>query len=262
MKNRLAALVGALVLATSALGVSLAAPATVAAASYSFCGPGPNYYFLTQKKLSSQVNDYFDGAQGTAYIRDLHSCDTFGFTENGGTFVLFANIEQSGTSNIVQLAYGEGGDDVPHFYWTGCDHCGGVASVVSWAESPQANHLYKASISYIVSTHNWRYSLQDLTDNQTWLKDVYASWRDGTTVWWGTETYDVDSAMGPDHGTAAIKLYAMRYHLENGNLWMYRTGFTDCIRQVPSGTSYWHCHVATSLYTNDTLNIDTATDAH
>lgn len=186
------------------------------------------------------VGTDYRGVIGDATARNLYPCDNPGSVPTTYSFpaVLPANLEGPGSGEIVQLGWmecGRGGglscnnvanDGVSRFVFTCNDHNGGVpCDATSWAGTPVFGHRYRFRIQYNQDgTGGWNFSIKDNNTGITKTWRVTSTWSDGHAAWWGAETQDWGSTLGPClcGGTNHFDMYWMQY-LRAGGSWQVAT---------------------------------------
>ena len=187
--------------------------------------------------------------RGDAYVRNLGLCIAL---HNGGTFVLPANVDNN-VATLFQLGYGRG-----------IDYNGGALSffrtdssgnpIVIGGITPQVGGRYR----FLVFSNGGlvEYEIQ-LWNGSTWgyvwsLVTGY-SWTSALKhAWWGYETWDQASSMGPESTSGTVHTAYMGYSGSANGTVYYRSGLAaaDFVTDT-SCCSYWHRAVGTWVYGND-----------
>jgi hypothetical protein len=182
------------------------------------------------------------------------------------------NLQQAGTSNIVQLGWVKCGglasqkcgdipsDGDPHFMYICDDNSNGFAcNADSWAGTPVFGRRYRFRVHYNqLGTGKWDYSIKDLYTGLTKWKSITSSWHLANGAWWGGEVNNQGSTMGPTHvGSNDINMYWMQYLRSSVGSWQVVTD----IRAVGSlGTigphpSWYHEPTYSQNFSDDAINI-------
>lgn len=225
----------------------------------------------------------FEGAIADANLRGSYFCDNATAYNWDEPAVLPVNIQQGGTGYIVQLGWlkcgrpgGSNCGNIPndgntHFVYICDDLSMGVpCDANGWAGTPIAGRRYRFRVQYNqTGTHQWDYSIKDLTTGVTKSTKVTSHWHDGTGAWWGAETHDFGSTLGPClcGGTNQINMYWMQYWRPSIGTWQVvtditSTGTLDVVAYYPttpptfvSQPSWYKNSVYTVNYNQDSVNI-------
>lgn len=245
--RKLLALVVALLIAESAA----AGPGVGTAEAAGVCYSLGNYHDWVGKNASAigDGSTYFDRVQGDAYAQNLGLCVG---AHNGGTWVLPANVDNNG-STLFQLGYGRGIDyngGALAFVYT--DNSGNPIEVTStW---PGVGNRYRfiiwpngGMVAYTIDIWNgsgWVF-VWGHTTSYTWPTSL-------THAWWGYETWDQASSMGPESTSGTVHTAYMGYSGNASGTVYYRSGLAagDFVTDT-NCCSNWHRAVGTWVYGND-----------
>ncbi len=254
-----------IIVLAATLAAMIAPPESVVAMSAGNCDAG------TQKSMHvivTRASTTYDAVAGDAYAFMLHPCTP------GGKYsfpaVLPANIQGSGATQIVQAGYlkcwraggAMCGQNVPsdgkiHFVITGADNCSGCFQKAdAWAGLPILGHRYRFRVTSTSTT--WTYCIRDLTDDLPYKCEPggqAATWTAGNQVWWGTETRNTASLMGPKDPQAIVMTY-MQYSKTADPNWTVTTDSTIAKSGVPHPGAY-HNFLFDNDYNNDGLESHT-----
>ncbi len=230
-------------------------------------------------------DDDIRGVIGDARVRNLNPCTSPTIGHFDGPAVLPANLQRPGTSgDLVQIGYVECGapgsascGNVPadgdiHFMYVCDDLSGGTPCLADgWAGTPVMGRRYRFRVQYNqFGTGKWDYSIQDLTTGDTKTKSVTSHWHAGDLAWWGSESHDYGSTLGPKHLAGnGINMYWMQYYRSSVGNWMVVTDldrdddfvaisykFDAGGNRVPLTQPFWYTRsIADQNYNNDEVQI-------
>jgi hypothetical protein len=213
------------------------------------------------------------GAYAEALVRNISTCSSPGPGEDTVDFVLPANVQYTPNQNdIVQVGYmrcgapagescGDPNKPIPndgslHFVYMCSDHSGGMpCNAGAWAGLPVLGHRYSFEI---VGQANgtWYHSIRDISAGTVAkTTTIPRTWTNGDGVWWGGETYDSNSMLGPTDLDTQVKMYPLEY-LRVSIGWSIAHPVT-IFDQLPIGGSWpsWYRSGPYSQnYTNDAIN--------
>jgi hypothetical protein len=210
------------------------------------------------------------GVIGDAWVRALGPCLNPTGSEWDEPAVLPANLQSlSNDSGIVQIGYLKCGRPSPqtcgnipndgnmHFTYI-CDDVSGGAPCLAdgWATTPVIGRRYRFRVQYNqLGTGKWDYSIQDLTTGTTYTHSVTSHWHDGNVAWYGAESHDHGSNLGPNHISGmGINMYWMQYLRTSVGSWRVVTDLVQGDDFGEFGDPYptWYTEsVHDQNYTND-----------
>jgi hypothetical protein len=101
---------------------------------------------------------------------------------------------------------------VPHFVDVCKDLSGGLpCNAGFWAGAPVLGHRYGFEIA-AQSNGTWYESVRDITARtQPKTRTIAKHWSTGDGAWWGGETYDSNSMLGPTNTDTQVQMYPIEY---------------------------------------------------
>lgn len=208
---------------------------------------GQNQLFVDKMKSEISGASYFDAVRGDATVAPLDIC--IGAPANyGGSFVLPANVQNDANQRIFQLGYGQSpGESKLYFVYVDGDAISRHAPTGTWGD-PTIGSRYRFSITRESTSSGYRpmFQITDLTDGGSifWYGNVeFGKGMDRT--WWGYESLDQASSMGPLYGNGDVNMAYMGYSTEDGG-WVYRSGLTNSYGDRPQYPNRMHKHVSFS----------------
>jgi len=276
---RAAARAMVIALALVVLGWPVPVPKANAAYSSACTGPG-NQVSQTAVVRGADlgfVGTDFRGAIGDAKVRNIVPCSGPSSTKWDIAAVLPANLQKSTVSGaIVQIGWMRcvrpSGSTCPanipadgniHFVYICDDDSGGLPCLAdSWAGTPILGRRYRFRVEYDqTGTNQWDYSIQDLTTGATKTKKITSTWHNADGAWWGAETHQIGSTMGPaDTSANDIKMYWMQYRRNSVTGWQVVTHISAAdqdIIEVGVQPSWYSFSIFDQNYTKDGVNIFT-----
>jgi hypothetical protein len=136
----------------------------------------------------------------------------------------------------------------------------GTRSQCPWRRGPPIlGHRYRFRVQYNqTGTGRWNYSIQDLATGVTKSTTIASTWHNANGAWWGGETHDPGSTMGPTHtATNDVHMYWMQYLGTSIGSWQVVTDIdsgTDLLR-IGAEPSWYHNPIYTENYTDDAINL-------
>jgi hypothetical protein len=260
----------------------VSAPKAVLASSYVYpcqADPTTDYQNTVDRGqgLGGTGSDYH-AVIGEVYLESVSPCTSPNTVAISA--VLPANLQVSGTSEIVQLGWGNctvvppntacGDPTFPipadghvHFIYICSDVSGGAAcNADHWAGSPVIGHRYRFEVAW--SSAGWVYTIKDYNTGVSKSATIPEDWEFGNGAWWGGEAYDPQSMLGPTSVGSQLQMYWMQYlRTATGSSWQVAepVSLVHCVLPYPytacSGT--WPSHfggkVYSQNYTNDAVDV-------
>ena len=139
-----------------------------------------------------------------------------------------------------------------HFVYTEVDNCGGCYKLADtwYGAAPIVGHRYRFTITQHIAPNQWKFCIRDISTGQSNVCTTrVASFLNANLAWWGTETQNENSGLGP-LWTDRIHMYWMQYNVDNDPTW-YVT--TDDVITTNGGPfpSWYDCFVYNQNYTKD-----------
>lgn len=168
------------------------------------------------------------------------------------SLVLPVNIQNPGTPFLIaQIGYGRIGSSGRVFLWTEdvTSSPAGTMTVFPNAETPQVGHTYLFYIAYRSADDAWKFTIQDVDDNQSWsnFSDTETTQVHGNELWAGFEVYDSNDQMG---GAGANIYHSNIGYIKVGESTIgYLTTTADQHTTKPGQSghqSYWSTYADTS----------------
>jgi hypothetical protein len=273
--------VRAVALAMATLIVGWPVPLPVTSAAYSAACTGPGNQISQTAVVRGQdlgfVGTDFRGAIGDAVVRNIVPCSGPTATKWDIAAVLPANLQSSTVTNaIVQIGWMRcikpAGSTCPtnipadgnmHFVYICDDNSGGSPCLADgWAGTPVSGRRYRFRVQYNqTGTADWDYSIQDLVTGTVKKTKINSSWHNADGAWWGAETHQTGSTMGPANTSGnTIRMYWMQYLRASVSGWQVVTDISTADEDIieagvqPSRYSYG---IFSQNYTLDGVNIYT-----
>jgi hypothetical protein len=249
------------------LAGSFSAPNAVPVDAAGICHSLGNYHIWHGRNIEDALpanSEAFDRVQGEATVRNLDIC----IGNNGGTFVLPANVDNEGYSANplhFQAGYGRAANidsGALRFYYAGPNGNPHEWCCINPVVGTRYRFIIWRSDSGLVNFRRYR------LDGGTWVNEstIYTSWAWPastsaarlTHAWWGCETWDQVSDHGPHVGNGSINMAYLGYSTDDSGSISYRT---DMANPAPRNFSGWgdnhHGHVGDWVYNNDMINCET-----
>jgi hypothetical protein len=242
-------------------------PAPVLAANSAACSTGSTptggYKFFWQYDATTTPY-WVTSAIGDATVRPVYGCV-------GGRLAIVpvVNIQQYNNGaygRIVQLGYFADSSGVPYLAWTPNDNADGLMVTATWFnEGYGAGRLvpgqyYRFDI-YHDSSGRWKYCVRDVTStwNSGWkcnVADNHWGTPGGNLVWWGYETDNSHSSLGPISGSGNVDLHWMQWLTnQSGAQWMVENSVSCLTENNAWGVYQYWCSTLNTApgYGTDTL---------
>lgn len=275
-RHRFRAVVAGIALLTGVVG---AAPPDVLALQYHYDCTSYNLSHVAVVRgadLGFSGTD-LTGAIGDAVVRNVLPCSDPLPTHDDEPFVLPANLQSSGNGGIVQVGWVKCGDvpggtcglNIPadgnlHFVYICNDLSGGQPCLADgWAGTPILGRRYRFRVQYNqTGTGKWNYSIKDLVTGVTKSTTITSNWHNADGAWYGAETHDVGSTMGPQDVYGDIDMYYMQYLRTSIGQWTVVTDIDNGIDLIRSSSppSWYKTTIGSYVYTDD--QVDWYTVAH
>jgi hypothetical protein len=224
--RRLLAAFAAVLLAVAALPAPAAAFDNGSNCDYLQQG---NWHIFLAMTSPDILGQRFEGAKGTATVRDLGTCENTSAT-TGFNAVLPANIEFSGNGKVIQLGYLNSGLAAPKFVYAY-----GTEVTRDWPGTfkPVVGRTYTFTIAKDTDSAGniWaRFSIRDLTLSVTQTYSVSGWPGAGDGLWSGYEQQNQRAYMGIAGGQYGpwqdVNLTDIGYERTNATTWYFPNIYT------------------------------------
>jgi len=264
---------------------------TVAASAYFYnCDGTARSSFDAISKNVTATAFYIKAAAGDVTVRQLAPCNPIGTvfgSQWDEPFVLGATIQDYNsdtTNNIVQIGYARCGypsgigancggvpaDNNMYLVYTNSDHAGGAEHLATWYHQGlklTPGDRFRMKISRVTSgcpigeADCWQFCARNISIGEAYIcRTIAYTWGTccgGNLAWWGSETNNNASQMGAAASGLDFNMDYMQYlTTQAGAAWTVRTGMPAC--DVPTGPSWYHCSITSTVYSSDTLFAFTA----
>jgi hypothetical protein len=271
--------VGAIAAAVFILSLICVKPGSVLAAYAGSCLSGDGGTFQTGVIRGSHYGlpggSDITGLLADVTVRNVMACSSPTELAYDMPVVIPVTIEDwTDAPNMVQFGWGRcsapsgyscGGvpaDGSAHFWYTCSDQSAGYPCLAdSWAGMPVFGRTYRFRVQYNqLGTGKWDFSILNYYTGVTTYKSIASHWHLGDGAWFGAETGNTNSTMGPAHVSgSSIGMSPMEYFKPSVGAWRV---VTDIVAGVDIEETYgspsWYSYgVFSRDYTNDGANIYT-----
>jgi hypothetical protein len=242
-------------LLTALLAVALLLPAAAAPAlavddyakvcdtTYPGAEPGDNNYHAYLHKITGPLAVTY----GRATVRNLKpfwACDATSNSNNiGGTMVLPVNLDGNGM--LAQIGVCWFGQDGPFMFCYTPDETStplGKTYRFPNAETPEVGNDYAFYIAYQPSLDQWKYTIQDLTDGQSWSVYGYTSAVNGAYgIWTGFETHNSNDVLAGAGQTQRIADIGYKF-ANDPDMTMFGANHDTFYQCCGTKMSYWRAN--------------------